>query len=164
MSDEAKWIRLKEPLPKISCGLHGASADDIAGGDKKRGGGETYPCFAVEAVLHICLMRDSVVVVRLGLVVLVVLVAGLHASSLLNEEAEPVLLAADRRPVVALAPRTLVVVLRLETRTQCHLHSLMSTFKLCYDLVYFELLLGCFLSALRFVLRSACLLFLSVLA
>ena len=99
----------------------------LLGETRKRGGGETYPCFAVEAVLHICLMRDSVVVVRLGLVVLVVLVVGLHASSLLNEEAEPVLLAADRRPVVALAPRTLVVVLRLETRTQCHLQSSQSS-------------------------------------
>ena len=110
-------------------------------------------------------MRDSVVVVVLGsLIVLVVLVVGLHAPLLDLEEVELVLLAADRGPVVALAPRTLIVVLRLETRTQCHLHSLMSSFKLCYDWIYFDLLLGCFLSALRFVLRSACLLFLSVLA
>ena len=126
---------------------------------------DAYPCFAVEAVLHICLMRDSVVVIVLGSdIVLVVLVVGLHAPLLDLEEVELVLLAADRGPVVALAPRTLIVVLRLETRTQCHLHSLMSSFKLCYDLIYFDLLLGCFLSALRFALRSTCLLFLSVLA
>ena len=124
-----------------------------------------YPCFAVEAVLHICLMRDSVVVIVLSsYIVLVVLVVGLHAPLLDLEEVVLVLLAADRGPVVALAPRTFIVVLRLETRTQCHLHSLVSSFEPCYNWIYFDLLLGCFLSALRLVLRSACLLFLSVLA
>ena len=67
------------------------------------------------------------VIISLRLVVLVVLV-GLHASLLDLEQVELVLLIANpRRAVAALAPTAVVVVLRLETRTQCHLQSSQSS-------------------------------------
>ena len=76
-------------------------------------------------------MGDSVVVIAVD-EVLIVGVVGLHAPFLDLEEVELVFLAPNRRAIVALPPIAVILVLSLETRTQCHLKSLQAACLLAF--------------------------------